>query len=43
MSTGTVQSLKLVSLPEKLSREWICWCDQAAQGAQAGVVPKDLL
>lgn len=43
MSTGTVQSLKLVSLPEKLSWEWICWCDQAAQGAQAGVVPKDLL
>lgn len=36
MSTGTVQSLKLVSLPEKLSWEWIWWCDQAAQGAQAG-------
>lgn len=36
MSTGTVQSLKLVSVPENLSWEWISWCDQAAQGAQAG-------
>ena len=35
MSTSTVQSLKLVSLPERwfrveLSWLWICWCDQAA-------------
>lgn len=35
MNTVTVQSLRLVSLHEKLSWEWICWCDRAAQGAQA--------